>query len=252
MSGLLVGILASRTASGWIETNLNWHWVFWIFSGLIALFIAAVSLLIPSVPAAQRISYKLLMGKLIQLPKREPRLRKALFTHGLVGLAFSSFWTNLSFYLSGPDFHFSTLQIGLFGLAGAAGALAAPIAGRLADTRGPAFVIRIGILLVMASFGWMFLIPKSILALVIGAIVFDAGAQLSLISHQTIIYSLDAKARSSLNAVFVTGMFISFALGSALSTTLYGRFGWIGVMSLALVASIGAFLLSLTYKREAR
>jgi predicted MFS family arabinose efflux permease len=237
MSGLLIGILTSRTVSGWIETVLNWRWVFWSFSALIALFIGVVAILIPSAPVAHRVPYKDLMRNLVRLPKREPQLRLALLRHGLVGVAFSAFWTNLAFHLASPEFGLSTLQIGLFGLAGAAGALAAPVAGRLADSRGPTFAIRVGISLVAVSFFGMLLLPHSLLALVIGAIVFDAGTQMSLISHQTIIYSLDPKARSSLNAVFVTGMFLSFALGSMLSTTLFGAFGWVGVMAMGLFAS---------------
>lgn len=249
MSGLLIGILASRTVSGWIETTLNWHWVFWIFAILIGLFTVIVSILVPSVPVATPIRYGQLMRNLIRLPVAEPQLRRALFTHGLVGLAFSAFWTSLSFYLSGPEFGFTTLQIGLFGLAGAAGAFVAPIAGRFADTKGPRFVIRIGVFLVMASFAGLFVFPHSVWALAIGAVVFDAGAQMSLISHQTIIYALNASARSSLNAIFVTAMFISFAIGSALSTTIYGSKGWTGVMALSFAASAIALFLAM---RKAR
>ncbi len=245
MSGLLIGILASRTVSGWIETQFDWRWVFWSFSILIALFLGAVFLLLPSTAPAQSIRYAELMKKLIRLPLSEPLLTRSLITHGLVGFAFSAFWTNLSFHLSEPEFQFSTLQIGLFGLAGAAGALVAPLAGKISDSRGPVFVIRLAVLLVIASFAWMFALPSSILALILGAIVFDAGTQMSLISHQSIIYSLDASSRSSLNAVFVTGMFISFALGSAISTNVYGGFGWRGVMALALLASGAAMIRTL-------
>jgi predicted MFS family arabinose efflux permease len=242
MSGLFIGILASRTVSGLIETAFGWRWVFWGFSVFILLFIFFIAWAIPPVEPRRSLSY----GKLIQSVGRffwnEPDLRRSLRTHGLIGFTFSAFWTNLSFHLSRPPFGLTSFHVGLFGLAGAAGALVAPIAGRLSDARGPRFGIKMGISAVVASFLLMFALPHSLLVLIIGAVVFDGGAQMSLISHQTIIYALDENARSSLNAVFVTGLFLSFAVGSAVSTQVQALYGWRAVMGLSLCSATLALI----------
>lgn len=242
MSGLLVGILASRTISGLIEHELGWCWVFWSFAGFVALCLLAVIAFIPMIPASNRVSYRQLLNNLFQLLLREPKLRRAIWTHGLVGMAFSAFWTNLSFYLAGPQFHLTTTQIGLFGLAGAVGALLAPITGKFADVHGPQFGIRLGIGMVVAGFALMFALSGSLVAMVVGVVLFDAGTQMSLVSHQSIIYGLNSEARSSLNALFITGLFLSFSIGSALSAQVQTHLGWQGVLGLAIILSSVALL----------
>ena len=54
--------------------------------------------------------------------------------------------------LSGAPFHLGSQVAGAFGLAGAAGALGAPLAGRMADRSGPDGVTRVGATLVALSF----------------------------------------------------------------------------------------------------
>lgn len=41
---------------------------------------------------------------------------------------FSVLWTSVAFLLAGPPYHYGNAAIGLFGLAGLAGALVAPVA----------------------------------------------------------------------------------------------------------------------------
>jgi hypothetical protein len=88
----------------------------------------------------------------------------------------------------------------------------------------------------------MLLGPGSLLITIAGAVVFDLGVQMSLISHQTIIYALDANARARLNALFVSGMFLAFSLGSLVSVQLQTRFGWPAVLLLGLSAALAALV----------
>ncbi|PTN41755.1 MFS transporter, partial [Achromobacter xylosoxidans] len=129
-------------------------------------------------------------------------------------------------------------------------AMAAPIAGRIADRHGAALVTRLGAALVVVSFAVMgltpFLAPGAQLGLLVAsAIGFDLGIQAALIAHQTIIYGIDANARSRLNAVLFTGMFIGMAVGSALAALLYAQFGWMAVTALSTITALGAFLVRL-------
>lgn len=241
MAGLLLGILVSRTFSGAVAGALGWRAVFLVAAGLIAALAVLVAALVPARPPAHHAGYLALIGSTLALPRAYPLLGLATVTQGLLGLVFSAFWTVLAFHLAGAPFQLGPAQIGTFGLAGAAGALAAPLAGRLADRRGPFFTIPIGIGLTAAAFVALLLWPTSLVAIAAGAAVFDLGVQLSIVSHQSVIYALAPAARSRMNGVFVGGMFGFFALGSFLGNALFLRFGWNGLVGLCLASCAAAF-----------
>jgi predicted MFS family arabinose efflux permease len=159
--------------------------------------------------------------------------------------SFTTFWTILALYLQGPRFVFCGDVAGMFGFDGAVGVFAAPVAGRIADKRGPHFVVWLGALLTLAA--WIvFGLWWSIAALIIGVIVLDFGIQSALVSNQHIIYALDPEARSRLNTIFMTGMFLGGAAGSALATLAWGYGAWPAVTvlgGLLAIVSLGVRLL---------
>ena len=242
MSGLLLGILLSRTFSGIVAEHLGWRFVFFIAAALIILVLILTTILVPAHPPKVHLKYTKLIRSMGKLLIENPLLQLSILTHGLIGIVFSSFWTVLTFHLSGAPFQLSTAAIGLFGLAGAAGAVAAPIAGKLSDKKGPLLNIKFAILCIFLSFILMFLFQHSVIALIIGAIIFDLGVQISLISHQAIIYSMNPHARARLNSLFVTGFFIYFSIGSFLGGFIFAHYGWSGVVYLSLICCILSFL----------
>ncbi len=144
-------------------------------------------------------------------------------------------------------YHLGSGVAGAFGLAGAAGALAAPLAGKLADKQGPGTVTQIGSALVMISFAAMFLLPllsphAQLVLIVLSAIGFDFGVQASLVSHQTLVYGLDPAARGRLNALLFTVVFIGMAVGSALGSKALELGGWPGVITVATLAGAASLL----------
>ncbi len=152
--------------------------------------------------------------------------------------------------LHDAPFHLGSAAAGAFGLAGAAGALAAPLAGRMADRRGPALVARLGATLVAVSFAAMALAPLlppgARLALFAAtAVGFDLGVQAALVAHQTIVYGLDPAARSRLNAVLFVGMFSGMAAGAALGSLLFAKWGWMAVTLLATGSALAALAVRL-------
>ncbi|WP_431288726.1 MFS transporter [Roseateles chitinivorans] len=250
MTGLLLGILLSRVMSGVIAQAFGWRWVY----GLAAMALTVAGLAswrwLPSSPPAMRTTYGALLRSLGGLWRTLPTLRRAAIAQALLAVAFSAFWSTLAVMLH-QRFGLGSAVSGAFGLAGAAGALAAPLAGRFADKRGPGVVTKLGSLLVALSFAVMSVTAwldrgAAIVVLVVLAIVFDFGVQAALVAHQTIVYSLDPAARSRLNALLFTGMFIGMATGAALGSVLLTHWGWIGVTALATVASAGALLVRLT------
>ncbi|KQP04269.1 MFS transporter [Pseudorhodoferax sp. Leaf265] len=242
MTGLLLGILLSRVVSGFVAEH--WHWRA-VYAGA-AVGVAAVGLaawrLLPRFAATTQLGYGALLASLAQLWRKHPALRRATAAQALLSVGFSAFWSTLAVMLQAAPFHIGASVAGAFGLAGAAGALAAPLAGRLADRSGPGRVARLGAGLAAVSFVAMGLgaslpVAAQLVLLALGAVAFDLGVQATLVAHQSIVYGIDPAARSRLNAVLLTGMFVGMAVGSALGATLLAHAGWAAVMALAAAAS---------------
>ncbi|HEN3616442.1 TPA: MFS transporter [Yersinia enterocolitica] len=240
MTGLLLGILLSRVLSGFVAEYFGWRS---LYMGA-ALSVIVITLVIwrslPRVPATSALSYPALLASMSHLWLQFKDLRRAALSQGLLSVGFSAFWSTLAVMLQ-DTYHLGSAVAGGFGLAGAAGALAAPLAGSLADRRGPQVVTLIGASLATLSFAALFLLPLLPFHLQIGLIVlsaigFDFGVQATLVAHQTIIYSLEPAARSRLNALLFTGVFIGMAVGSALGSLMLEKMGWAGVVALITLA----------------
>lgn len=241
MTGLLLGILLSRTVSGFVGEHLGWRAVF-LGAALSVTVLALISRLrLPRLEPTTRAPYLELLGSMAKLLRESAPLRRAALTQGLLSLAFGGFWSTLALGLAAEPFGLGSTAAGAFGLAGAAGALIAPFAGAIADRRGPQSVIRLGAALTAASYALMAVWPASLPILVLGTLVFDLGTQASLVSHQSIIYSLEPSARSRLNAILVACMFVGMATGSAAASRLLGAYGFHAVTA----ACAGAALMAL-------
>lgn len=245
MTGLLLGILLSRVVSGFVAQNFGWRAMYVVAALSVAGFGVVAWRNLPSFHPTTQMSYRQLIGSVASLWRRHPALRRAAFAQGLLSVGFSAFWSTLAVMLHEAPFHLGAAAAGAFGLAGAAGALGAPIAGRIADKKGPQIVTRLGAGLVAVSFAAMLfaplLSPHAQLWLIgLGAIGFDLGVQVALISHQTIVYGIEPAARSRLNAVLFVCVFIGMSLGSVLGSQALAHWGWTGVASLATLSALGA------------
>ncbi len=245
MTGLLMGILLSRVVSGLIAEHFGWRAIFIAAALSIALIGLAAWRGLPKFAPTTDLTYAALLGSLRTLWQRHAALRHAALAQGLLAVGFSAFWSTLAVMLHAEPFHLGSAVAGSFGLAGAAGALAAPFAGHLADRRGPELVTRLGSGLSALSFAMLSLAPllsphAQLWLLGLGAIGFDLGVQASLIAHQTIVYSIEPGARSRLNAVLFVGMFIGMASGAALGSLLLSQWGWVAVTGMAGLAALGA------------
>lgn len=240
MTGLLLGILLSRTVSGVIGELFGWRVVYQAAAVSIALIGVLMWRVLPRFTAHSSLSYPALMVSLVHLWQRYPTLRRAALAQGLLSIAFSAFWSTLALMLL-EHHHMGSAVAGGFGIAGAAGALAAPLAGGLADKVGAEKVTQLGAALVTVSFALMFILPvlpplAQLALIALSAIGFDLGLQSSLVAHQNLVYSLEPQARGRLNALLFTVVFIGMALGSVLGSQLYALAGWEGVVGLATVA----------------
>ena len=246
MTGLLLGILLSRVASGFIGQHWGWRTVYLLAS----LAVMCIGLLfgrgLPRFAKTTELSYRALIASMLGLWRRHAPLRHAAMSQGLLAVSFGAFWSTLAMMLH-ARYGLGSAVAGALGLAGAAGALAAPLGGKLADRRGAKWVTQQGSALTALSFGAMAIdgwLPDSLRLgfLVLMTILFDFGMQATLVGHQTVVYGLDAGARSRLNAVLLTCMFIGMASGAAFGSLALARWGWLGVVGLCSLVSFGAWL----------
>ena len=259
MMGLLLGILLARTFAGWVSkfpllfvhaprlfpqgafwVTDGWRYVFVIAALINVAFLLLLGRVMPKLPPKQNLRYGDAMRSLWTLFRTQPLLRESSLIGALVFASFSCFWTTLAFLLS-SHYGLGAGVAGSFGLVGAAGALVAPIGGRLADKRGPRWVLTAGITTLASSYVLLWFGERSGLSfgghigvLLAGVILLDIGAQLTQVGNQTRIFGLVPSARSRLNTIYMTVYFGGAAAGSALSTVIWERWNWNGVCGLAL------------------
>lgn len=254
MTGLLLGILLSRTVSGLVGALFGWRVMYQAAAVSIALIGLLMWRVLPRFEIHSNLTYPQLMKSMAHLWKRYPALRRAAFAQGFLSIAFSAFWSTLAVMLL-AHYQMGSAVAGGFGIAGAAGALVAPLAGGLADKFGAEKVTQMGAALVTVSFAMMFLLPAlpphgQLILIAISAVGFDLGLQSSLVAHQNLVYGLEPQARGRLNALLFTGVFIGMSLGSVLGSKLYVIAGWSGVVTLAVIT--GAIALGIRLIESAR
>lgn len=250
MTGLLLGILLSRTVSGIVGEAFGWRVMYQLAAASIALIGVVMWAVLPRFAIHSTLSYPALMRSMAHLWRRYPALRRAALAQGFLSIAFSAFWSTLAVMLL-DRYQLGSAVAGGFGIAGAAGALAAPLAGGLADKLGAGKVTQLGAALVTVSFALMFLMPMlgvhgQLILIAVSAVGFDLGLQSSLVAHQNLVYSLEPQARGRLNALLFTVVFIGMALGSALGTKVYALAGWPAVVALATLTGAIALVIRLT------
>ncbi|KAA0685334.1 MFS transporter [Neorhizobium sp. P12A] len=243
MAGLLTGIMLARPVALFVSAAFGWRAVFWFSVVLMLGIFLALFRVMPKHAPHGKSSYRQILASMAGLWIQLPALRWRSAYQFLMFGAFNMFWTAAPLMLTD---HLGLTQrgVGLFALAGAGGALSAPLAGRLADRGHSMPLTLICMVLVGAGFlatGWAAAVP-TIIGLAVLAFLIDAGIQANQVASQRIIFSAAAPdSRGRVNAIYMTITFIGGAIGSLLGTITYHWGGWTasavtgGVIGLLLV-----------------
>ncbi|HET9733221.1 MAG TPA: MFS transporter [Acidimicrobiales bacterium] len=226
MSGLLLGILLARTVAGSVAAAAGWRAVYGVAAAAMLAQSAALAVGLPRLKPTAGLRYPAALASVVALLGDEPLLRRRCLYGALSFGGFSVLWTAMAFLLSGPPYHYGTATIGLFGLAGAAGAVAANGAGRLAD-RGRADTVTMGACVVL-GLSWLALWAggRHLGALLLGIVTLDVAAQGLHITNQSLIYRLAPEARSRVTSAYMTCYFAGGAAGSALAAWAWSARRW--------------------------
>ncbi|WP_371914238.1 MFS transporter [Pseudomonas sp. NFACC14] len=242
-SGVVLGILLARFTSGAIADLAGWRGVYFVSSGLMLATAAVFWAVVPAAASPRhRQPYLALIRSLFVLFVTEPMLR----TRGLLALlifaAFSVLWTAMVLPLSAAPLSLSHTAIGLFGLAGVVGALAARSAGRWADQ---GFGQRVtGLSLGLLTFSWLPIAftESSLIALVCGVVLLDFAVQAVHVTNQSLIFAARPDAQSRMVGAYMCFYSVGSALGAAAATQVYALWGWMAVSLLGASISLAALV----------
>jgi predicted MFS family arabinose efflux permease len=250
LGGLLTGILFCRPIASLIASVSGWRSVFMVAAFAVAVTAVVLRLNLPKRYPEGRKSYVSVLASLLPLLLRTRALRRRMAYHMGLFFAFSVFWTTIPLELNQ---HYGLHQrgIAIFSLFGAAGAFSAPVAGRMVDA-GRTFIGTIGSM-VMVALGIALTWPASALhgwaglaGLAVATVLLDAGVQAHQPFAQKVLFDLPAEQRSRVNAIFVAGVFLAAAVGSAVAPLVYTIGQWPLVAVLGTVPpllALGSFLL---------
>lgn len=244
MTGLLMGILLARTVSGAVAEAAGWRAIYWLSAALMVLFAGLLLRRLPREAPRPAVRYADLVRTSLKMLVEEPELRRRAW-QGACGFgAFSVLWTTLAFLLSGAPYHYSNLVIGLFGLVGVGGVIAANAAGKLADGGRATVATLVAELALIASFAILWPGRTSLAALVIGIFILDVGTQGLQITNQAIIYALRPEARSRITSAYMVCYFVGGAVGSVTAGVVLSTWGWSGVCLLGGAFGVGALVVA--------
>ncbi|MFJ5144559.1 MFS transporter [Curtobacterium sp. NPDC088465] len=228
-SGVLTGILLSRTVSGVIAEVAGWRSVY-VLAAVVAVVLAfLLARAVPRLPRRERVRYPQLIASVVGVVRAHLAVRVTLVVSASVFAVFTMFWTALTFLLSSAPFGYSTTAIGAVGLVGLAGAVAAQRVGRLHDRGWSVPVTGAALVLVLVSLVVAGLGARSIVVVLVAVLLLDVGVQATNVLNQTRLFPIDPAARSRLNTAFVTGNFAGGAVGSAIAGVLWNAGGWTAV-----------------------
>jgi predicted MFS family arabinose efflux permease len=247
MSGLLLGILLARPIASLLADSLGWRSVFVISAVAMGGLVALLMRKLPHRKPVDGPGYFEMLRSMVRLALTTRVLQRRAAYHAPLFAAFSLFWTAAPLELAGPDFGLTQRGIALFALAGAAGAVAAPLAGYAADHGWSRPATLFAILTVAAAFAiGHFGGTHSVFVLAAAGIVLDFGVQTNLVVGQRAIFALSPAIRSRLNGLYMASFFMGGAVGSALASPAFQNGGWRLVSWIGIALPMMSLLVFLT------
>lgn len=250
-SGLLTGILLSRVVSGIVADLFGWRMVYVAASVMMLVLAVIMSRAIPTLVSRERVPYGTLLSSVVEAVLRHRSVRIIAFFGAALMCVFMSFWTGLTFFLAAEPFSFTASQIGLVSLLGVVGVVGAQFTGRVYERGWSIPALGVGLAITLVSVAVSGFGGSSIVAVLIAVSLLSVGTQTVLVLLQTMMFSVDAAARSRLNTAYVVGNFIGGAIGSTLAAILWQVGGWAAVTcGLAIVVVIALVVWVVHRKRS--
>ena len=207
---------------------------------------------LPKTKPTSDLAYPKLLASMLQLLKKHAVLRDAAITGGLWFAAFNALWATLAIHVGDSPFNYTAQQAGMFGVIGLAGTISAKVAGRMVDKHGANKLIGAGLVLILSGFVVFAMWGNTLTGMIIGVILVDLGVFGSQIPNQVRIFSLDSKAQSRINAIYMLCYYLGGAIGSAVGVHIIALSGWTGLTLFGLTVITLAFIYHIIRSKKQR
>lgn len=241
LSGLLVGILASRVVSGYIGHELGWRTMYLIAAIVMGISALIILRIFPNVAPTYQGTFASLIKSIKQLAISYPR---SLLYSVRSGFAFGSMlglWGCLAFRMKEAPFFADSDTVGMLALCGVAGALTASNVGKYIPRYGVERINAIGLAFMVISWIIFGSLHHTYAGMITGIILIDIGMQCIQLSNQSATMRLCPEATSRMNTIYMVIYFIGGSFGTFLAGTLWSSWGWMGTV----IAGMGMILCSI-------
>jgi len=244
MTGLTLGIVLSRTLSGYIGDTFGWRAVFMMSALLSVTFGLLLHLFLPNNKPVKRMPYGALIVSMFTLFIEHAALRRATLIGALWFAAFSALLVTLALHVNQPPFEYSAQQAGMFGLIALVGVAGAKFSAIAIKRIGASHLISIALLLVVIGFAIAGFYGESLAGLVIGIMLIDFGIFTAQVANQVIVFSIAPEAQSRINGVYMLGYYLGGTLGSFVGVKVFAQFSWTGVAMLSIIFIVLSLLIN--------
>jgi len=243
-SGLLTGILSARVISGYVGEWLGWRAMFIIVAVLMLLGLMVTLVMMPQMRPLFHGTYRQLMQSVGNIFVSHPRIRLYSLRPASGFGSVLSVWSCLAFHLAEPPFEAGSDMVGMLGLCGIVGAVAASGVGKYVPKVGILRMSVIGASCQLSAWIAAFIFGDTYGGIIAAIILADIGAQCQQISNQSGSLQQLPEATNRVNTIFMTTLFIGGSLGTLLSGIGWSHNGWTGVCLVGASFAILSLLLS--------
>ncbi|WP_413283021.1 MFS transporter [Vibrio sp. MA40-2] len=249
MTGLTIGILLSRTLSGYVGEQYGWRAVFILSAALATLFGVLLLVFLPTNVPNNKMAYPKLVASMFTLLKQHATLRTSSLTGALWFASFNALWATIALHVSESPFNYNAQQAGMFGVIALAGVIGAKVSGSLVSRVGSRKMVNVALVLIVIGFVVTGLFSDELFGLVIGIILIDLGVFSAQVSNQVRIFSIDPHAQSRINAIYMLGYYFGAAFGSYIGIQVFEYAGWVGVVNFSVAVVILGLVVNQTAKQ---
>lgn len=253
-SGNTLGILIARILSGIVTEYTSWRNVYWTGMGLQVLVLSSLWLFMPDYPSTNKRSakdivkgYPGLIWSIVTLFPKHPVLVQASLISFCTFAALTSYWTTLTFILSGPVYNYSPIVVGLFGLVAILPMVSGPLYGKyiIQPLREPLYSVVVGKIvtlvgIIVGTYSGLY----SIAGLLVQGFLQDAGLTVVQVSNRMTIHPVEPTARNRVNSAFVCVMCLGQLMGTYVGSIIYEDYGgWVATGSFEVGLIVFSFIL---------